>query len=90
MKRNLEAATTEAVATDSKAATTTDNASPFFNGATELAKWMGCDPVTVRRLMRKKALPFIKLGGRYLFRKTEVEEVLSRHHVAAVRPRRAE
>ena len=82
-KKNTEAAPTDAVAT------TTDT-SPFFNGATELAKWMGCDPVTIRRMMRRKALPFIKLGGKYLFRKSEVVEVLSRHHVAAVRPRRAE
>lgn len=81
--------TTEAAPADSKAATTTDP-SPFFNGATELAKWLGVDPVTVRRMMRRKAIPFIKLGGKYLFRKAEVEEVLSRHHVAAVRPRRAE
>lgn len=76
--------------TTDKTTTTDTTESPFFNGATELAKWLGVDPVTIRRMMRRKALPFIKLGGKYLFRKSEVEEVLSRHHVAAVRPRRAE
>jgi excisionase family DNA binding protein len=83
MQKNPEAATTEA-------ATTTPDTSPFFNSVRALARYLACDEVTIRRMMRRKALPFIKLGGRYLFRKTEVEEVLSRHHVAAVRPRRAE
>lgn len=58
-------------------------ASPFFNGARELARWLGFDAVTIRRLMRKKQLPFIKVGGRYLFKRSEIEEFLERRHVPA-------
>ena len=58
--------------------------SPFFNGATELARYLHVDPVTVRRLIRRKALPFIRLGGRYLFRRDEIEAYLDRHTVPAL------
>lgn len=57
--------------------------SPFFHGAKSLAEYFGVDPVTVRRLMRRKAIPFIRFGGRYLFRRSEIETFLDRHTVPA-------
>ena len=62
----------------------TSTTSPFFNGATALARYLNVDPVTVRRLVRRKALPFIRLGGRYLFRRDEIEAYLTRHTVPAL------
>ena len=58
--------------------------SPFINGAAALARYLNVDPVTVRRLMRRKRLPFIRLGGRYLFRRDEIEAYLDRHTVPAL------
>lgn len=62
----------------------TSTTSPFFNGAAALARYLSVDPVTVRRLVRRKALPFIRLGGRYLFRRDEIEAYLTRHTVPAL------
>lgn len=59
--------------------------SPFFVGATEVARYLGLDAVTIRRLVRRKALPFIRIGKRkYLFRKSEIEGYLERHTVPAL------
>lgn len=66
--------------TNSTMATT----SPFFHTARELAAYLGVDPVTVRRLMRRKAIPYIKVRGLYLFRRNEVDAFLERHTVHAV------
>jgi excisionase family DNA binding protein len=63
---------------------TTATTSPFFHTARELAAFLGVDPVTVRRLMRRRAIPFIKLHGVYLFRKDEIDAFLERHTVHAV------
>ena len=75
--------------TDKKTTATT---SPFFKSARELAAYLRVDPVTVRRLMRRKAIPFVKLRGLYLFRRDEINEFLARHTVHAAgmgRPRTA-
>lgn len=66
--------------TNSTPATT----SPFFHTARELAAYLGVDPVTVRRLMRRGAIPYIKLRGLYLFRKDEINAFLERHTVHVV------
>lgn len=62
----------------------TATSSPFFHTARELASYLGVDPVTIRRLMRGKAIPYIKLRGLYLFRRDEIDAFLERHTVHAV------
>lgn len=62
--------------------------SPFFVGATALARYLGVDPVTVRRMQRRRALPYIKFGGKFLFRKAEIESYLSRHTIPAATSRK--
>lgn len=62
--------------------------SPFFVGATALARYLGVDPVTIRRMQRRRALPYVKLGGRYLFRKAEIEAWLARHTIPAATGRK--
>jgi len=66
----------------------TPEVSPFFRTARELAAYLGADPVTIRRMMRRKAIPYIKLGGRYLFRKSEIDALLERRTVPAATPKR--
>ncbi len=68
---------------DTKNDNTPATTSPFFHTARELAAYLGVDPVTVRRLMRRKAIPYIKLRGLYLFRREEIDAFLERHTVHA-------
>lgn len=74
--------------TNTNDTTTPSTETAFFNEK-ELAVYLQCNPVTVRRLVRRGALPVIRLGGRLLFRKSEVEAALQRHTVPAVGMRRA-
>ena len=49
---------------------------PFFRGCRELAEYLSVSEKSIRRAMRSHQLPYTRLGGAILFRRTEVEEAL--------------
>ena len=43
----------------------------------EVAKWLNMDETTVQRMSRSGELPGVKIGRRYRFRRTDLEEWLN-------------
>ena len=58
--------------------------SPFIRGESALAAYLGIHPRTVRKWRRAHRLPFTKLGGMILFRKSEIERMLERATIPAI------
>lgn len=63
--------------------------SAFIRGAGTLADFLGVHEITVRKWMRQHRIPYIKLGGAVLFRRSEIDALLERHTVPAVSSKRA-
>ena len=57
---------------------------PFFRGCRELAEYLSVSERTIRRAMRKHQLPYTRLGGAILFRRTEVEVALEAMTVPSI------
>lgn len=70
--------------TEQAAMNVADCESPFFRGEENLAAYLGVHPRTVRKWRCAKRLPFTKLGGIILFRKTDIDRILERSTVPAV------
>ena len=58
--------------------------SPFIRGEEALVAYLGIHPRTVRKWRRARRLPFTKLGGMILFRKSDIERMLERATVPAI------
>jgi len=43
----------------------------------EVANWLNMDETTVQRMSRNGELPGVKIGGRYRFRRADLEEWLN-------------
>lgn len=43
----------------------------------EVATWLNMDETTVQRMSRSGKLPAVKIGGRYRFRRADLEEWLN-------------
>ena len=43
----------------------------------EVANWLNMDETTVQRMSRNGELPGVKIGGRYRFRRVDLEEWLN-------------
>jgi len=44
----------------------------------EVAQWLNMDEATVQRMSRDGKLPSVKIGGRYRFRRADLEDWLNR------------
>ena len=44
----------------------------------EVANWLSMDEATVQRMSRAGKLPAVKIGGRYRFRRADLEEWLNK------------
>lgn len=47
----------------------------------EVADWLNMDEATVQRMSRAGKLPAVKIGGRYRFRRADLEEWLNRQMI---------
>ena len=57
---------------------------PFFRGCRELAEYLSVSERSIRRAMRTHQLPYTRLGGAILFRRTEVEAALEAATVPSI------
>ena len=62
--------------------------SAFIRGAGALAKYLGVHEMSVRRWQKQHRIPYVKLGGAVLFRRSDVEEMLNRLTIPAVGQRK--
>lgn len=55
----------------------------FFKGAAGLANYIGVHPRTVRRWIRERRVPFTRVGRSYIFRRSDIRDLLDRNTTPA-------
>ena len=57
---------------------------PLLLSEREVSLYLGLSPRSVRNLRKRRLIPYIKLGGRVLFRLAEIDRALAKLEVRSV------